>query len=111
MDTATRYRVLKLLEENPGLSQRELAGELGISLGKANYCVRALIDRGWVKMVNFGRSGNKVAYLYKLTPSGISEKARAARRFLDYKLEEHERLTSEIDHLRKEILAAGDSPE
>lgn len=108
VDTATRYQLLKLLEENPGLSQRELAGELGISLGKANYCVRALIDRGWVKMVNFGRSGNKAAYIYKLTPTGISEKARAARRFLDQKREEHDRLAGEIEALRAELVAAGD---
>ena len=108
LDTATRYRLLKLLEDNPELSQRELAGELDISLGKANYCVRALIDRGWVKMVNFGRSGNKTAYIYKLTPMGIGEKARAARRFLDQKREEHDRLSGEIEALREELLEVGD---
>lgn len=106
LDTETRYRLLKLLEANPDVSQRELAAELGISLGKTNYCLKALIDRGWVKMVNFTRSDNKTAYFYKLTPSGIGEKARTARRFLARKLEEHERITAEIETLRSEVLAA-----
>lgn len=105
LDDEARYRLLKLLEDNPELSQRELARALGISLGKANYCVRALVDRGWVKMVNFSRSDNKTAYFYRLTPTGISEKARAARRFLDSKLAEHERITAEIESLRSELVA------
>ncbi len=103
LDTETRYRLLKLLATNPELSQRELAAELGISLGKANYCLRAVIDRGWVKMVNFSRSNNKAAYFYKLTPKGLSEKAEAARRFLAYKVNEHERITTEIEDLRAEL--------
>ena len=103
LDTETRYRLLKLLEQNPDVSQRELAAELGMSLGKTNYCLKALIDRGWVKMANFSRSDNKTAYFYKLTPSGIGEKARAARHFLARKLEEHERVTAEIEILRGEV--------
>lgn len=104
LDDEARYRLLKLLEQNPELSQRDVASALGISLGKANYCVRALVDRGWIKIVNFGRSGNKSAYFYKLTAKGISEKARAAHRFLDRKLEEYERVTVEIEALRTELL-------
>ncbi|MEX1080974.1 MAG: MarR family EPS-associated transcriptional regulator [Halofilum sp. (in: g-proteobacteria)] len=103
LDDESRYRLLKLLEQNPELSQRDVAGALGISLGKANYCVRALIERGWIKVGNFSRSGNKTAYFYKLTPKGVSEKARAARRFLNNKLEEHERVTAEIEALRSEL--------
>ncbi len=103
LDDEARYRLLKLLEQRPELSQRELAAEMGISLGKANYCLRALIERGWVKMVNFGRSGNKAAYFYKLTPTGLSEKARTTHRFLEKKLEEHDEITSEIARLRTEL--------
>jgi EPS-associated MarR family transcriptional regulator len=106
LDDEARYRLLKLLEENPELSQRELARALDISLGKANYCVRALVDRGWVKMVNFSRSDNKTAYFYRLTPTGIREKARAARRFLNSKVAEHERITAEIETLRAELCGA-----
>lgn len=103
LDDEERYRLLKLLEQNPELSQREIARTFGISLGKANYCVRALIDRGWVKMVNFSRSDHKTAYFYKLTPSGVREKGRSARRFLDLKLEEHAQVTAEIEMLREEV--------
>jgi len=103
LDTETRYHLLKCLEANPRVSQREIAAELGLSLGKTNYCLHALIDRGWVKMVNFTRSNNKTAYFYKLTPSGIGEKAKSARKFLARKLEEHERITKEIETLRSEL--------
>ena len=82
LDDELRYRLLKRLEANPQASQRELARELGISLGKTHYALRALIERGWVKVGNFQRSTNKTSYLYKLTPTGIAEKAGAARRFL-----------------------------
>lgn len=110
LDDEARYRLLKLLEQNPELSQREIARTLGISLGKANYCVRALVDRGWVKMVNFSQSDRKTAYFYKLTPKGVREKGGAARRFLDRKLEEHEQVTAEIEALRSEIAAAAEEP-
>lgn len=98
-----RYRLLKLLEKNPDLSQRELAEVLGVSLGKTNYCLRALIDRGLVKVVNFRNSTHKSRYLYQLTPTGIREKARATRRFLGRKIEEYERLQSEIEALQREV--------
>jgi EPS-associated MarR family transcriptional regulator len=99
-----RYRLLKLLEPNPELSQREVARELGISLGKANYCLKALVDRGWIKVTNFKNSRNKMAYMYLLTPSGIEAKARIAARFLQMKMREHQALEREIEQIRSEVL-------
>lgn len=99
-----RYKVLKLLAENPHLSQRELARELGISLGKVNYCVQALIEKGMVKASNFKNSQNKPAYAYLLTPKGMEDKAKVTARFLNRKLAEYEALQAEIELLRKEIL-------
>ena len=84
------YRLLKLLEERPDASQRELSESLGISLGKVNYCVKALLDQGWVKATNFKNSKNKLAYAYLLTPSGIDAKARITARFLKRKLDEYQ---------------------
>lgn len=97
-----RYRLLKLLEPNPHLSQREVAKELGISLGKVNYCLRALVERGWIKASNFKNSRNKAAYMYLLTPRGIEEKARVTARFLQRKVLEYEALKTEIEQLRHE---------
>lgn len=97
------YKLLKLLEANPGLSQRELAREMDISLGSTNYALKALVARGWVKALNFRRSDNKKAYLYKLTPSGIAEKTRLAYHFLQRKRAEHHRLMQEIEQLRTEL--------
>ena len=91
------------LEDNPNTSQRELAREVGYSLGKLNYCLNALKEKGWVKAENFRNSQNKTAYLYKLTPTGITEKARVTRRFLQRKLEEHEALQHEIEQLKQEV--------
>ena len=97
------YKLLKVLQENPDLSQRELAHKVGISLGKTNYCLRALIEKGWVKADNFRRSTNKVAYAYLLTPRGIEERARATVHFLRRKVAEHEALANEIEQLRSEV--------
>ncbi|MEO1766444.1 MarR family EPS-associated transcriptional regulator [Thiobacter aerophilum] len=102
LDTATRYRLLKLLEANPEASQRALARELGVSLGKVNYCLRALMDKGWVKARNFRNSDNKLAYLYVLTPKGAAEKARLTVEYLRIKLAEAEALEREIAALRAE---------
>lgn len=99
-----RYRLLKLLDDNPEYSQRELANALDISLGKTNYCVRALVEKGWVKVVNFRNNPHKSRYLYKLTPKGIAEKTRATRRFLSCKLEEYQQLEAEIATLREEVM-------
>lgn len=98
-----RYRILKLIELNPGLSQREIAKELGVSLGKANFCLKALIDVGWVKVKNFRNNKNKLAYMYLLTPSGIEEKTSITLRFFKRKVEEHAKLMAEIEELRKDV--------
>src|SRR5690606_9195869 len=101
-----RYKVLKLLAENPHMSQRELARELGISMGKVNYCIQALIEKGMVKVGNFKNSQNKQAYAYLLTPKGIEDRAKVTARFLNRKLAEYEALQAEIEDLRREVLAA-----
>jgi EPS-associated MarR family transcriptional regulator len=106
LDTATRYRLLKRLEANPELSQRALARELGVSLGKVNYCLRALMDKGLIKARNFRNSHNKLAYLYVLTPRGAAEKARLTVEYLRIKMAEAEALEREIAELRREAEAA-----
>ncbi|TML06741.1 MAG: MarR family EPS-associated transcriptional regulator [Actinobacteria bacterium] len=97
-----RYKVMRLLQSNPKLSQRDLARKLGISLGKINFCVRALIQRGWVKANNFKNSHNKAAYMYVLTPRGVEAKTRLALRFLVLKMSEYENLRVEIEQIRRE---------
>jgi EPS-associated MarR family transcriptional regulator len=101
-----RYKLLNLLEKDSKLSQRELAGALGISLGKVNFCVQALIEKGLVKARNFRNSKNKSAYMYYLTPGGIEEKARLTVSFLRRKTAEYEALTQEIERLRREVVEA-----
>ena len=103
-----RLRVLRAIEVDPELSQRQLAAELGVSLGGVNYALKALMERGFVKADNFRKSGNKVAYLYVLTPRGVAEKASLATAFLGRKLEEYEVLKQEIDALKSEV-GSGDS--
>ena len=105
-----RLRVLRALDANPELSQRQLAAELGVSLGGVNYALKALVERGFVKAGNFRKSGNKVAYLYVLTPQGVAEKASLATAFLGRKLEEYEVLRQEIEALKGEV-DSGDSAE
>ena len=101
--TEAHFRVLKALEANPNLSQRQLATELGISVGKANYCIKALIDKGWVKARNFRDTGNKLAYAYVLTPKGIRRKSQLTMRFLERKRREFEALRHEIAVLSAEL--------
>ena len=103
LDDELRYRIVTLLQEAPNVSQRELSSRLNISLGKVNYCINALIDKGWVKIENFRNNKNKKGYAYILTPQGITQKARITRGFLKRKLEEYENLEKEIEQLRKEI--------
>jgi len=98
----TRYQILKLLIDNPDMNQRDLAKALGISLGKANYCLNALIDKGWVKASNFKHNPNKKAYAYLLTPKGIEEKAQITLRFLKHKQEEYNLLIKELEELKFE---------
>ena len=97
------YRILRLLEENPDITQRELAHKLGISLGRANYCVRALVDKGLVKIQNFQSNKNKLGYAYLLTPHGIAAKTSLTTRFLNRKLCEYEALKAEIMALEREV--------
>jgi len=97
------YRVLKLVEKDPTITQRELSKELGVSLGKAHYVMKALIQVGWIKLDNFQRSDNKLGYAYLLTPKGMVEKAKITRRFLLHKQQEYERLKREIQQLQIEV--------
>ena len=97
------FRVMRLIQAKPHLSQRELAQELGVSLGKANYCLQALVQKGLVKMGNFKSNDNKLAYSYLLTPSGIDEKARLTVSFLKHKLAEYVAIRNEIDELQREV--------
>ena len=102
MDEA-HYRLLRLIEAKPSLTQRELAQEMGVSLGKVNYCVNALIEKGWIKARNFRNSNNKLAYAYLLTPRGIEQKAVITVHFLRRKMAEYESLKKEIARLRREV--------
>lgn len=97
-----RYRILKLLENNPTASQRDIARELGVSLGRVNYCLQALVEKGLVKVNNFRQVESKRAYLYYLTPKGMKEKARVTMRFLKVKLDEYENLKLEVAQLQRE---------
>lgn len=101
------YKVMRLLEENPDLTQRELAQSLGVSVGGMNYCLKALVDKGWVKMKNFAYSKNKFGYIYVLTPSGLAGKAMITHRFLQRKMGEFEALKAEIEALRSEVEKSG----
>jgi EPS-associated MarR family transcriptional regulator len=104
-DTATDpvlFDVIRLIAESPRVSQRKMASSLGVSLGKVNYCIRALIEKGFVKAENYRNSGNKLAYVYLLTPSGIAAKAELTRYFLARKVGEYEALRLEIEQLRKQ---------
>lgn len=100
-----RYKILKLVEANAEISQRELAKTLGISLGKANYCLKALTEKGLLKMGNFKNSKNKRAYMYLLTPTGLEEKSSTTLRFLKIKIKEYEMLQAEIQTLMQEAKA------
>jgi EPS-associated MarR family transcriptional regulator len=103
VDQELEYRALKILEQQPDLTQRQLAEELGVSLGKAHYLVKSLIDVGWVKLDNFQRSDNKWGYAYLLTPMGIVEKAGITTRFLLRKQQEYKQLQQEIAQLQEEV--------
>ncbi|HEY8360507.1 MAG TPA: MarR family EPS-associated transcriptional regulator [Ramlibacter sp.] len=97
------FRVLKLLQDHPDLSQRELADKVGVSNGKLHYCLRALIEKGLVKLGNFAESKHRLRYAYLLTPAGVSQKAGMTRRFLQRKMAEYEALQTEIAALRAEL--------
>lgn len=103
IDPDVRFRVLHLLEDNPELTQRELAKKLGISLGSANYCMKALIDIGHIKASNFKKAPNKSIYLYLLTPQGIAEKAQLTAGFLKRKMDEYHALKKEIELIQSKV--------
>ena len=101
----THYKLLRELEANPNISQRELSRSLGMSLGKINYCLKALIEKGLIKAENFRKSNNKLAYAYVLTPQGIHRKAEITLAFLRRKQEEYQQLQAEIEELRADVQA------
>jgi EPS-associated MarR family transcriptional regulator len=98
----THLQMLRLLQANPQLNQRDLAAALGISLGKTNFCLKALVAKSLLKMQNFQNSQRKLAYAYLLTPAGMAEKAVLTRRFLKRKMQEYEQLKAEIESLQQE---------
>ena len=100
---AWRLQMLKLLQDNPGLSQRQLAASMGVSLGKANYCLRALVEKGLVKLGNFSKNQNKRQYAYLLTPAGLEEKTRITLGFLKRKQAEFEAIRQEIESLKGDL--------
>ena len=96
------FKILRALDADPHLSQREISRKTGISLGQVNYCLNALAQKGWVKIGNFTRSTNKKRYAYILTPEGLEQKAKVTYHFLRCKMQEYEKLQAEIDDLRNE---------
>lgn len=98
-----RVRILRLIDGSPSISQRELAQHLGLSVGKVNYLLKALAEKGAIKAQNFRRSDNKIAYAYALTPAGLVEKAILTRNFLKRKLAEYGALEDEIEDLKREL--------
>ena len=94
--------LLRKLEANPEYTQRELSQEMGVSLGKINYCMKKLTEKGWVKLTNFSHNSNKVGYIYLLTPKGIEQKARLTVAFLKIKMAEYEMLKEEISKLKQD---------
>jgi EPS-associated MarR family transcriptional regulator len=104
MTTQIHLKILKKIEGNPHISQRKLAEELGVSVGKVNYCLKALVGKGFVKAGNFKRNSNRISYLYLLTPQGIEAKAKLTISFLKQKIAEHEQITKEIEQLKRDTL-------
>jgi MarR family transcriptional regulator, temperature-dependent positive regulator of motility len=98
-----QFEALRFLEANPKMTQRELAEALGVSLGSTNYCLKALVEKGWLKLENFQRNPNKLGYLYLLTPTGITAKTHLTTRFLRRKLIEYEALKAEIAELQLDV--------
>jgi EPS-associated MarR family transcriptional regulator len=98
----TLFWTLKVLQENPGVSQRTLAKEVGINVSTINFCLKALVEKGWIKMGNFSKNPDKLSYAYLLTPTGVAEKAALTKRFLQRKMAEYEKLRGEIEALQLE---------
>lgn len=102
-ETNEMLTLMRVIEENPQMTQRDLSSKLGLSLGKINYLMKALIDKGFIKVQNFRNARNKTAYLYNLTPSGLEAKARITYHFLKRKMAEYEKLEKEIQQLKTEV--------
>ena len=103
----TYFRVLRMLQDNPDMTQREIAEKLGISTSGLNYCLKALINKGWVKVQNFSQSKNKFGYIYVITPQGLAGKVQLTSRFLKRKMQEYEELLKEIEGLKAAADANG----
>ena len=101
-----QFEVLRRLHQTPEVSQRTLAKELGVALGSINFCLQALVEKGWIKMQNFSQSKNKLRYAYLLTPDGVAEKSKLTAEFLKRKVAEYETLQAEIEALRSELISA-----
>lgn len=110
LDDDARYRMMRLIEANPNISQRQLSRELGVSLGGVNYCLGALIEKGLVKIERFRASETKLQYAYVLTPKGIAQKASLTRDFLTRKMAEYEALRAEIESIQEELAHDGTTP-
>ncbi len=106
MQDEVTYKLLKLIEADSHLSQREISKKMGVSLGKTNYCLKALVDKGFIKFQNFYKNKKKSAYIYFLTPQGIEEKAAVTYRFLQRKIKEYENIKVEIESLKNETTLA-----
>ena len=103
LDEETHYRLLSLIQDNPDISQRQLAEEMGVSVGKVNYCIKALVKIGHLKLENFKRSKRKLGYAYLLTPKAIAEKTKITIKFLELKKQQYDVIKQEIASLQKEI--------
>ena len=104
MEQEISLKILQILEKKPELSQRQLAKELGVSLGKINYCLKALKEKGWIKVQNFNKSNHKIGYIHLLTQSGIASKLSLTISFLEFKKKEYKVLTEEIEKLEKDLV-------
>jgi len=98
----TLFWTLKVLQENPGVSQRTLAKEVGINVSTINFCLKGLVEKGWIKMGNFSKNPDKLSYAYLLTPTGVAEKTVLTKRFLQRKMAEYEKLRGEIQDIQAE---------
>lgn len=102
-DTSIKYSLLKTLENQPVISQRELSRQLNVSLGKINFCLNALVEKGCLKVNNFRKSDNKIAYAYLITPKGLEQKAKLTAEFLQIKIKEYEIISKELEELRRDL--------
>jgi EPS-associated MarR family transcriptional regulator len=97
------FKLLRLIESSPEISQREISKKSGLSLGKVNYCLKSLAEKGWIKIKRFSKSEHKIGYIYMLTPYGVKTKSSMTIDFLGRKLAEYEALQNEIDSLKNEL--------